>query len=104
MIHSRIYIVHSAFSCSYGIKLLGRNCTVLPMTLFGKKTPDVEDRNQIIVGDNCYFGTGVTVLAPCHIGNNVTVAAGAVVTLSEIPDNAVVAGVPAKIVKIKKTN
>lgn len=53
-------------------------------------------------GDNCYFGTGVTVLAPCRIGNNVTVAAGAVVTMPEIPDNAVVAGVPARIVKIKE--
>ena len=31
-----------------------------------------------------------------------TVAAGAVVNLTEIPDNAVVAGVPAKIVKTKK--
>lgn len=72
------------------------------MTLFGKRTPDVADRNQIIVGDNCYFGTGVTVLAPCKIGNNVTVAAGAVITLTEIPDNAVVAGVPAKIIKIKE--
>ena len=41
-------------------------------------------------------------LAPCKIGNNVTVAAGAVVNLAEIPDNAVVAGVPARIVKIKK--
>ena len=98
------HIVHLGFFRSYGITHFGKNCTVLPMTLFGKKTPNVGDRNQIIVGDNCYFGTGVTVLAPCHIGNNVTVAAGAVVTLSEIPDNAVVAGVPAKIVKIKKTN
>lgn len=96
------HIVHLGFFRSYGISHFGENCTVLPMTLFGKRTPDVADRNQILVGDNCYFGTGVTVLAPCKIGNNVTVAAGAVVTLKEIPDNAVVAGVPAKIVKIKE--
>ena len=36
------------------------------------------------------------------IGNNVTIAAGAVVN-QDVPDNAVVAGVPAKIVKIKKS-
>ena len=35
------------------------------------------------------------------IGNNVTIGAGAVVT-KNIPDNAVVVGVPAKIIKIKE--
>ena len=74
---------------------------MLPMTLFGKRTPDVPDLKQIIVGNNCYFGTGVTVLAPCKIGNNVTVAAGAVVTMREVSDDCVIAGVPAKIVKYK---
>ena len=93
------HIVHLGFFRSYGIAHFGENCTVLPMTLFGKKTPDVPDRNQIIVGDNCYFGTGVTVLAPCKIGNNVVVAAGSVITCKEIPDNVIVAGVPARIIK-----
>lgn len=95
------HIVHLGFMRAYGIAKFGVNCTVLPMTLFGKRTSDVSDYNQILVGDNCYFGTGVTVLAPCKIGKNVTVAAGSVVTMSEIPDNAVVAGVPAKIIKYK---
>ncbi len=95
------HLVHLGFFRSYGIAEFGENCTVLPMTLFGKRHPSVPDRKQIIVGDNCYFGTGCTVLAPCRIGNNVTVAAGAVVTLKEIPDNAIVAGVPAKIIKYK---
>lgn len=97
------HLVHLGFFRSYGIAEFGENCTVLPMTLFGKRHPSVPDLKQIKVGDNCYFGTGVTVLAPCRIGNNVTVAAGAVVTMPEIPDNAVVAGVPARIVKIKET-
>lgn len=35
------------------------------------------------------------------IGNNVTIGAGAVVT-KNIPDNVVVVGVPAKIIKIKE--
>lgn len=95
------HIVHLGFVRAYGIAHFGENCTVLPMTLFGKRTPDVPDLKQIIVGNNCYFGTGVTVLAPCKIGNNVTVAAGAVVTMREVPDDCVIAGVPAKIVKYK---
>ena len=67
------------------------------MVLIGKKR---SGPCTINIGDNCYIGTGVTILGPLTIGNNVTIAAGAVV-LSDVPDNAVVAGVPAKVVKIK---
>lgn len=72
---------------------IGENCTILPMVLFGKKKPDLDC--PISVGDNCYVGTGVTILGPVKIGNNVTIGAGAVVT-KDIPDNTVVAGIPAK--------
>ena len=54
------------------------------------------------MGDNCYFGLGVKILGSVKIGNNVTIGANAVVT-KDIPDNAVVGGVPAKIIKIKET-
>ena len=67
------------------------------MVLIGKKHPGP---CTITIGDDCYIGTGVTILGPLTIGNNVSIAAGAVV-LSDVPDNAVVAGVPAKVVKIK---
>ena len=39
-------------------------------------------------------------MGPFLVGNNVTIAAGAVVT-KDVPDNVVVAGVPAKEVKYK---
>ncbi|WP_240053851.1 DapH/DapD/GlmU-related protein [Bacteroides uniformis] len=55
---------------------------------------------KVVVGDNCYFGVGVKVIGSVRIGNNVTIGANAVVT-HDIPDNAVVGGVPAKIIKIK---
>lgn len=67
------------------------------MVLIGKKYPGP---CIITIGDNCYIGVGVSVLGPVTIGNNVTIAAGAVV-IKDVPDNAVVAGVPAKVVKIK---
>lgn len=79
------------------VKKIGRNCTVLPMVLFGKKTPD-QDFGCIEVGDNCYFGTGCIILGPVSIGNNVTIGAGAVVT-KDIPDGCTVVGVPAKIIE-----
>ena len=70
---------------------------MLPMVLIGKKAPGPA---KIVIGDNCYFSAGSLVIGDVTIGNNVTVAAGAVVT-KDVPDNAVVAGVPAKIINIK---
>lgn len=93
-------LVHPGFRRIGSYLKVGANCTFLPMVLIGKKTQNV-DTSNFIIGDNCYFGTGCTIMGPIVIGNNVTVAAGAVVT-SDIPDNAVVAGVPAKIIKIKE--
>ena len=79
---------------------IGKNCTFVSGVVFGNKTEE-EDNRPVIVGDNCYFGNGVTILGPVHIGNNVTIGAHAVVT-KDIPDNAVVVGVPAKIIKMKE--
>ena len=69
------------------------------MVLLGKKKPGISQPN-IFIGDNCYIGTGSTILGPVKIGNNVTVAAGSVV-VKDIPDNVIVAGNPAKIIKYK---
>lgn len=70
---------------------------ILPLVLIGKKRPDLTYW-QITIGDNCYIGTGATILGPVNIGNNVTIGAGAVVT-KDIPDGATVVGVPGRVVK-----
>jgi serine O-acetyltransferase len=93
------HLVHLGFIRCYNIAKLGENCTMLPMVLFGKKKPGIGEGYLIQVGDNCYFGAGCTILGPCKIGNNVTVAAGAVVT-KDVPDNSIIAGVPAKKIGI----
>ena len=69
------------------------------MVLIGKKSPETEN-HKVVIGDNCYISTGATILAPITIGNNVTIAAGAVVN-KDVPDNCVVGGVPAKVIKYK---
>ena len=50
------------------------------------------------IGDNCWIAPHVIILPNVTIGNNVVVATGAVVT-KDVPDNVVVAGVPAKVIK-----
>ena len=73
----------------------------LPNVLIGKKSPHVKIDNNYIIGNNCYFGYGCTIMGPVKIGNNVTIGAGSVVT-KDIPDNAIVVGNPAKILKFKE--
>ena len=56
----------------------------------------------IVVKRNAWLGANVTVLAGVTIGENAIVAAGSVVT-KDVPDNMVVAGSPARVVReIKK--
>ena len=49
------------------------------------------------LGDNVYVGSGSKIIGKISIGNNVCIAAGAVVTKS-FPDNITIGGVPAKII------
>lgn len=55
----------------------------------------------ITIGSDCWFGTNSIILAGVTIGNGVVVAAGSVVT-KDMPDYAIVAGVPAKVIKFRE--
>ncbi len=52
----------------------------------------------IKLGNNIWVGAKVTFLDGCVVGNNCVVAAGAVVT-GVYPDNSIIGGVPAKVLK-----
>ncbi|MBD5301453.1 MAG: serine acetyltransferase [Bacteroides sp.] len=87
-------LVHHGYRRIGSIPRIGKNCTILPMVLIGKKTPDA-DTSDSFIGDNCYIGAGSIIMMPIKIGNNVTIGAGSLVT-KDIPDNTVVGGNPAK--------
>ena len=50
------------------------------------------------IGNDVWIGGNVTILPGVTIGNNVVVAAGAVVT-KDVPDNSLVGGVPARLIR-----
>lgn len=50
------------------------------------------------IGDDVWVGTRVIILPGVHVGNHSVIGAGAVVT-KDVPEWAVVAGVPAKVIK-----
>ena len=52
----------------------------------------------IVLGKNVWVGSNSTILQGVTVGDNAVVAAGAVVT-KDVPANAIVGGVPAKVIK-----
>lgn len=66
--------------------------------LYRHLIPDLEITKPIKVGDYVYIGYRSIIMPGVTIGNNCIIAAGSVVT-KDVPDNSVVGGVPAKIIK-----
>lgn len=54
----------------------------------------------IIIEDNVWIGYGSCIMAGVHIGTGAVIGAGAVVT-KDVPANAIVGGVPAKVIKYR---
>ena len=69
--------------------------TKIPMRLQGYTEAPV------VIGNDVWIGTRVIILPGVKIGNGAVIAAGAVVT-KNVPDFAIVGGVPAKIIKYRK--
>lgn len=75
----------------------GKNLSVWQNVTIGKSKPGAKDSNPVI-GDNVNIMTGSVVFGNITIGNNVTIGAMSVVFKS-VPDNCVVVGNPARIVR-----
>jgi acetyltransferase-like isoleucine patch superfamily enzyme len=59
------------------------------------------NRKGIQIGDNCWIGSKVTILDGVKIGSGSIIAAGSVVN-KPFPDNSIIGGVPAKLLKIRE--
>lgn len=75
--------------------IIGKNCQINQNVTIGGRSGL---KTLPTIGDNVLIGAGAKVIGSVVIGNNVQIGANAVV-VKDIPDNCVVVGVPARIIK-----
>lgn len=82
-----------------GRATVGRNCHIgAGAVLAGVIEP--ASAVPVIVEDGVLVGANAVIIEGVHVGANAVVAAGSVV-IDDVPENAVVAGVPARVIKQK---
>ena len=101
------FVNHGCYFMDGGSIDIGDNVFIGPFCGFYTAAHPLNyaDRNRgleralpIKVGDNCWFGANVIVMQGVTIGAGCVIAAGSVV-IKDVPDNCLVAGVPATVKK-----
>lgn len=93
---------------------IGKNCSIGPFLKIWTKTAEVDsDFNypekkvnkfgSVIIKDAVWIGANVFISPGVTIGSNAIIGANSVVT-KDVPDFAIVGGIPAKVLRIKKIN
>lgn len=86
--------------------MMGPEVTILTHTHNIERT-DIPMRQQgtivkeVIIGNDVWIGMRSIIMPGVKIGNGAVIGAGAVVT-KDVPDNAIVGGVPSKIIRYRK--
>lgn len=78
--------------------IIGENCKIFNGVTLGTKDTESMVNQQPIVGDNVVIGTGCKILGKVEIGDNVKAGANSVI-ITDIPDNCIAVGIPARIVR-----
>lgn len=83
--------------------MMGPDVTII--TQDHKASPDGKfdgyDRAKVVIGDDAWIGARAVILKGVKVGKSAIVAAGAVVS-KDVPDYAIVGGVPAKVIKFRE--
>lgn len=87
-----LYIGHNGPVVVNPTAILGNNVNLSQFTTIG-----AIDGDAAVIGDNVYIGPACCLVENVHIGDNVTIGAGSVVT-KDIPANATAVGNYAKVV------
>ena len=93
----RVFIDHGDGVVIGETTIIGDDVTIYQGVTLGGTGKDTGKRHPTIL-NGVTIGAGAKVLGPIKIGDNVRIAAGAVV-LDEIPDNCTAVGVPARVVR-----
>ncbi|MNI07323.1 Serine acetyltransferase [compost metagenome] len=92
------YIGHFGGITLNSMAKIGRNCNVSQGVTIGMANRG-KNQGVAIIGDNVYIGPGAKIVGAVKIGNNAAIGANCVVT-KDVPDNAVVVGVPGRVISM----
>jgi acetyltransferase-like isoleucine patch superfamily enzyme len=97
-----VFINHSFTAMSIGGIDIGDNVQIGPHVTIVTDNHDLTHRSvlrcrSVIIGNNVWIGAEVKIMPGVHVGDNVVLAGGAVVT-KDVPASAIVGGNPAKVI------
>lgn len=101
---SNTYVGHRSHLHSIDPVSIGERCVIADNVFIASTDHGRIDRHgvvgtgPVVIGDDVFLGQNAVVLGGVRIGNGATVAAGAVVT-RDVEPGAVVAGVPARLLR-----
>ena len=96
------------FSSASATISIGKRCDIGPKVSFITGTHEIGDSERragtekaidINIGDGTWIGASVTILGGANVGKGCIIAAGSVVMKNTFPDNVMIGGIPAEVIK-----